>query len=177
MRGPLELAVTLLIVGALVAVRGDGDSTAGDGDSIALPLVNVTPQATDDDVTPVVLDAPPAIPGEETTAQSGLEYDDIEQTTGESPRTGQTVVVHYTGWLESDGTKFASSLDSGHPFEFTIGMGQVIKGFDRGVATMKLGEKRRLIIPPELAYGEEGAGTVIPPNATLIFDVTLLEIR
>ncbi len=170
MRGPLELAVILLIVGALVAACGDGDGTA-------LPWVGVTPRATDDDVTPVVLDSPPEIPGEEITVQSGLKYVEIERATGESPKTGQTVVVHYTGWLESDRTRFASSLDRGHPLEFTIGMGQVIKGFDRGVATMKLGEKRRLIIPPELAYGEDGAGEVIPPNATLIFDVTLLEIR
>jgi peptidylprolyl isomerase len=95
---------------------------------------------------------------------------------GPSPETGQTVTVHYTGWLE-DGTKFDSSLDRGQPFTFAIGMGQVIAGWDEGVATMKVGGKRQLVIPSELGYGEQGAGAVIPPNATLIFEVELLAVQ
>ena len=121
---------------------------------------------------------PPAVSGEPITTGSGLQFIDIEQGKGDAPKASQTIVVHYTGWLESDGTKFDSSVDRGTPFSFTIGEGQVIVGWDEGLATMQVGGKRRLIIPPDLAYGEAGAGGgSIPPNATLIFDVELLEIR
>jgi peptidylprolyl isomerase len=106
---------------------------------------------------------------------SGLQYIDIVEGTGESPKTGQQVKVHYTGTLE-DGTKFDSSVDSGRPFEFPIGVGRVIKGWDEGVMTMKVGGKRKLVIPAELGYGSRGIGP-IPPNATLIFDVELLGVR
>ncbi|MBI2305659.1 MAG: FKBP-type peptidyl-prolyl cis-trans isomerase [Chloroflexi bacterium] len=115
--------------------------------------------------------------GEEVVMPSGLKFTDIKVGSGESPKKGQTVVVNYTGWLESNGMKFDSSLDHGRPFEFTIGAGQVIKGWDEGVASMKVGGKRRLVIPPDLGYGAQGAGGVIPPNATLVFDVELLQIR
>jgi peptidylprolyl isomerase len=108
--------------------------------------------------------------------ESGLKYSDLEVGDGPSPEAGQSVAVHYTGWLE-DGTKFDSSLDRGQPFSFVIGTGQVIRGWDEGVATMKVGGKRQLVIPPEMAYGERGAGGVIPPNATLIFEVELLEVQ
>jgi peptidylprolyl isomerase len=114
------------------------------------------------------------------TTSSGLKIIDIEAGTGAMPRKGQTVVVHYTGWLYENGKKgekFDSSLDRGKPFEFPIGTGQVIAGWDEGVATMKVGGKRTLIIPPELGYGARGAGGVIPPNATLIFDVELLGLK
>lgn len=109
------------------------------------------------------------------TTPSGLKYVDIVEGTGASPQPGQTVVVHYTGTLE-DGTKFDSSRDRNQPFSFKLGVGQVIKGWDEGVASMKVGGQRQLVIPPELGYGARGAGGVIPPNATLIFDVELLRI-
>jgi peptidylprolyl isomerase len=114
------------------------------------------------------------------TTASGLQITDTKVGTGAQPQTGQTCVMHYTGWLYNNGTKgakFDSSLDRGEPFEFAIGQGQVIKGWDEGVATMKVGGKRTLIIPPQLGYGARGAGGVIPPNATLIFDVELLGVK
>ena len=110
------------------------------------------------------------------TTSSGLKYIDLKEGKGETPTKGQVVVVHYTGTLE-DGTKFDSSRDRGTPFSFKIGVGQVIKGWDEGVGSMKVGGRRQLIIPPELGYGSRGAGGVIPPNATLIFDVELLSVK
>ena len=115
-----------------------------------------------------------------TTTADGLQIIDTQVGTGPSPKKGQTVVVNYTGWLYTNGkkgTKFDSSVDHGQPFEFPLGMGQVIHGWDEGVATMKVGGKRTLIIPPALAYGSSGAGGVIPPNATLIFDIDLLKLK
>ena len=106
---------------------------------------------------------------------SGLKYIEIKEGTGAQPQAGQTVSVHYTGTLE-DGTKFDSSRDRNQPFSFKLGAGQVIKGWDEGLSTMKVGGQRQLIIPPGLGYGSRGAGGVIPPNATLIFDVELLKI-
>jgi peptidylprolyl isomerase len=114
------------------------------------------------------------------TTPSGLQIIDVKVGTGASPKTGQICVMHYTGWLYENGAKgkkFDSSVDHGEPFEFPIGMHRVIAGWDEGVATMKVGGKRTLIIPPELGYGARGAGGVIPPNATLIFDVELLAIK
>ena len=115
-----------------------------------------------------------------TTTASGLQITDGTVGTGASPKSGQTCVMHYTGWLYENGVKgkkFDSSLDRGQPFEFPIGQGRVIKGWDEGVASMKVGGKRTLIIPPELGYGARGAGGVIPGNATLIFDVELLDVK
>lgn len=114
--------------------------------------------------------------GKQVTTASGLKYTDMKIGTGASPVAGKQVTVHYTGTLE-DGTKFDSSVDRGQPFQFTIGVGQVIKGWDEGVMSMKVGGKRKLVIPAELGYGASGAGGVIPPNATLIFDVELLSVQ
>ena len=117
---------------------------------------------------------------ETITTPSGLQYRDEVVGTGPEPKAGQKVSVHYTGWLDDGGKpgkKFDSSRDRGTPFSFTLGAGQVIAGWDTGVATMKVGGKRTLIIPPDQGYGPRGAGGVIPPNATLIFDVELLGAR
>ena len=114
--------------------------------------------------------------GTEVTTASGLKYVEITEGTGDTPAKGQTVSVHYTGTLES-GKKFDSSRDRNQAFEFQIGEGQVIKGWDEGLSTMKVGGRRKLIIPADLGYGARGAGGVIPPNATLIFDVELLKIK
>ena len=114
------------------------------------------------------------------TTASGLQIIDTKDGTGASPKPGQTCVMHYTGWLYENGQKgkkFDSSVDRGEPFEFPIGAGRVIKGWDEGVATMKVGGKRTLVIPPELGYGARGAGGAIPPNATLMFDVELLAVK
>ncbi len=111
------------------------------------------------------------------TTNSGLMYQDLKVGTGATAKKDDTVVVHYTGWLKSNGKKFDSSLDRGQPFEFKLGAGMVIKGWDEGVAGMKVGGKRKLIIPSKLAYGERGAGRAIPPNADLVFEVELLKVK
>jgi hypothetical protein len=121
----------------------------------------------------------PGLPGRagaEVTTPSGLKYTDLVVGDGPSPRTGQTAIVHYTGTL-TDGTKFDSSLDRGQPYPFVLGTGNVIQGWHEGVATMKVGGKRRLVIPPALGYGALGRPPAIPPNATLIFDIELLDVK
>jgi peptidylprolyl isomerase len=122
----------------------------------------------------------PAPAAELVTMPSGVQYRDEVVGTGAQPQPGQTVSVHYTGWLDDNGKpgrKFDSSRDRGQPFQFKLGVGQVIAGWDQGVSTMHIGGKRTLIIPAEQGYGSRGAGGVIPPNATLIFDVELLGIN
>lgn len=129
----------------------------------------VTPLDRSDAATNQVIEMP-----------NGLKYTDTKAGDGAAARAGNKVSVHYTGWLYNNGTKgakFDSSVDRGQPFQFTLGAHQVIAGWDEGVAGMKVGGKRTLIIPPELGYGARGAGGVIPPNATLIFDVELLDIK
>ncbi len=111
----------------------------------------------------------------EKITDSGLKYKDLSEGEGDLAVSGQRVSVHYTGWL-LDGEKFDSSVDRNQPFEFALGKGMVIRGWDEGVAGMRVGGKRRLTIPPQLGYGSRGAGGVIPPNATLVFDVELLAI-
>jgi FKBP-type peptidyl-prolyl cis-trans isomerase len=113
--------------------------------------------------------------GKEVTTSSGLQYIDLKVGTGATAQAGHTVSVHYTGWLEN-GKKFDSSVDRGQPFSFPLGAGRVIKGWDEGVKGMKVGGKRKLIIPSNLGYGARGAGGVIPPNTTLIFEVELLGV-
>ena len=112
---------------------------------------------------------------------SGLQYEDTKVGTGATPQKGQTCVMHYTGWLwenNATGKKFDSSVDRGTPFQFKLGQGQVIRGWDEGIATMQVGGKRTLIIPPDLAYGSRGVGNgLIPPNSTLVFEVELLDVK
>ena len=147
------------------------------GGALALALVTVLAGAV---AATIPTPAAAQTVGKTMTTPSGLKITDSTVGTGAQPKPGQTCVMHYTGWLYANGAKgakFDSSLDRGEPFEFPIGMGQVIAGWDEGVATMKAGGKRTLIIPPELGYGARGAGGVIPPNATLIFDVELLGVK
>jgi FKBP-type peptidyl-prolyl cis-trans isomerase len=120
--------------------------------------------------------APTKVTGDGVKTASGLQYWDIKVGTGTEAKDGSHVKVHYTGWLTS-GKKFDSSVDAGKPFDFTIGKGDVIKGWDEGVAGMKVGGKRQLRIPPDLAYGERGYPGAIPANATLIFDIQLLDVK
>jgi peptidylprolyl isomerase len=159
----LAAVVLVASVMALAACGDDGETPAENGGG-------ETPAGNGGDMT----QGPPGVSGETVTTDSGLQYIVIEEGTGASPKLGQTVVVHYTGWLESDGTKFDSSVDRGAPSSFMLG--QVIEGWNEGLSTMKVGGKHRLIIPPELGYGAAGRPG-IPPNATLIFDVELLQIQ
>ena len=156
---------------------------AGIASAIALGAVAIV-TASSVSLSPAIAQAPqkkmaPAS-GKTMTTASGLQIEDSQVGTGATPAKGQTCVMHYTGWLYENGVKgkkFDSSVDRNEPFEFPIGMSRVIKGWDEGVASMKVGGKRTLIIPPDLGYGARGAGGVIPPNATLIFDVELLGVK
>jgi peptidylprolyl isomerase len=158
------------------------------GEAIAAELSQTPAQATSLVGQPQLIAQAPESPSPQSsgstvenaenivTTESGLQYIDLVEGTGATPQAGQTVYVHYTGTLEN-GTKFDSSRDRNQPFSFPLGTGRVIRGWDEGISTMKVGGRRQLIIPPDLGYGARGAGGVIPPNATLIFDVELLRIR
>ncbi|MCH7998263.1 MAG: FKBP-type peptidyl-prolyl cis-trans isomerase [Chloroflexi bacterium] len=165
------VATPLVFALALVLFVIDGDDAG-----VETPVVSASPTPVQIGATVTIPDeGPPPVADEPTFTETGLGIIDIETGTGETPEAGQTLAVHYTGWL-SDGTKFDSSLDRGTPFELALGEGQVIAGWDEGLATMKVGGKRRLVIPPELAYGEAGSPS-IPPNSELTFDIELLEIK
>jgi FKBP-type peptidyl-prolyl cis-trans isomerase len=148
------ILILLAVLGAAFGCGGDNKSNRSSAPSTASPM---------------------KVTGQPTTTASGLQYWDIVVGTGATAAPGNTVKVHYSGFLTT-GAKFDSSRDRGEPFLFPLGAGQVIKGWDEGVAGMKVGGQRQLRIPPELGYGPAGAGGVIPPNATLIFDVELLDV-
>ena len=164
--GGVLAAATVGVVVALILLVFEG----GGGSKAAVTVSPTLPTATVDRTGPPPLEAKP------TTTESGLGIIDLKVGGGATPQKGQKVSVHYTGWL-ADGTKFDSSIDGGKPFEFTLGILEVIPGWDEGIATMKVGGKRRLIIPPDLAYGPSGFPPRIPPNAQLTFDVELLEAK
>ncbi|NDD27532.1 MAG: FKBP-type peptidyl-prolyl cis-trans isomerase [Proteobacteria bacterium] len=166
----LSTPVTCLALAALLFAGGCAESTTSQKPAEKAPVTSGAP-ATSTSGAPA-----PAADGKMVKTASGLQYIDTVEGKGASPAAGQTVVVHYTGWL-LDGKKFDSSVDREKPFEFVIGQGQVIKGWDEGVASMKVGGKRTLVIPAELGYGSRGAGGAIPPNATLKFDVELIAIK
>lgn len=171
----ISLSVMVACVVLLVAVQiGSNRNTAFAGElQPAAETIAAIP------TPPIMTAQTPAAdtpePTKTVTTASGLKYTDLSVGEGATPQPGQNVTVHYTGTLQN-GEKFDSSRDRNRPFVFRIGVGQVIKGWDEGVGSMKVGGRRQLIIPPDLGYGDRGAGGVIPPNATLLFDVELLKI-
>lgn len=181
-----EILISFGVVVACCAVLlvaqftgGDSEQAVADGAANAPAAVTQTETLVAQSASDLMEDDAPegdAMADENVvTTDSGLQYVVINEGDGAQPQSGQRVFVHYVGTLE-DGTKFDSSRDRGRPFDFTVGQGQVIKGWDEGVGMMRVGDRRKLIIPPDLGYGARGAGGVIPPNATLIFDVELLRI-
>ncbi len=175
---PILLVVLLLVIGMVYSAmmkRSGGDSHDHEAESVE--EAPASDNAGSDSALVVKENAAAFDSDKVVTTPSGLRYVDIKAGTGAAPRKGQTVIVHYTGWL-IDGTEFDSSLNRGEPFTFVLQATppNVIGGWDEGVATMKVGGKRKLMVPPQLAYGERGQSS-IPPNATLIFDVELLEIK
>ncbi len=169
--------IIILVAIVLISLLDDSnpsDSVANLSPTATVPVASTPTLPAQSPTT--APEAPPEITGDEIATASGLKYVDVLEGTGASPKTGDTVVVNYTGWTQADGKKFDSSLESSAPFSFPLGAGRVIEGWDEGVATMKVGGKRRLLIPAELGYGEAGRPPSIPGGATLIFDIELLDI-
>lgn len=172
-----RLLVSIALVASLVLVIACG----GNEEKTTAPSVTPKAAATQPSVTPKASatqtgGGPPPVSAEPTVTASGLKMIEIEAGTGDEAQKGKTVSVHYTGWL-ADGTKFDSSLDRGQTLSFVLGAGQMIPGFDEGVVGMKVGGERRLIIPPDLAYGAQGRPPRIPANAELTFDVQLVSVQ
>jgi peptidylprolyl isomerase len=170
--GSIVLALVLIIV-----LGGGGSTNAVTQPTVSAAVASGTPAVTPEGQTPAPTapSSPPDVSGQEQTTSSGLKYIDIQEGTGAAPKTGDKITVNYTGWVQADGKKFDSSVDRGQPFSFVIGQRQVIAGWDEGLSTMKVGGKRRLIIPPNLAYGDKANGP-IPASSTLIFDVEMLQV-
>lgn len=180
--GVMLVCVVLLVIAQVLPQSGAiASENSAPVATLTTPAIAQTSQQPDalTPTTPAMSDTQSESQNSESqnvvTTDSGLQYVDLVEGTGATPQAGQTVVVHYTGTLEN-GTKFDSSRDRNQPFSFQLGAGRVIRGWDEGISTMKVGGRRQLIIPPDLGYGARGAGGVIPPNATLIFDVELLRI-
>ena len=167
----IQRFLALAALALLVSVAACQQSATNGGTASTTSSGSGTTAGTTGGETP----AAGSISGGVVTTPSGLKYEDMNVGDGTLAERGNRVSVHYTGWL-TDGTKFDSSLDRGQPFQFRLGEGQVIRGWDEGVAGMRIGGKRKLTIPPNLGYGEAGAGAVIPPNATLVFEVELLSV-
>ena len=168
-----SLSILSCVLAILAAACGGGSR---DNSGYRPPPTAAAQAPTSPAATAPPAGAIPPVEGSPVTTPSGLRYIDIAPGSGPTPQVGQRVRVHYTGWLESNGQKFDSSVDRGQPFQFQLGTGAVIKGWDEGVGAMQVGGKRRLIIPPDLAYGP-GGRSPIPPNATLVFDVELLGVE
>ncbi len=167
----------VMILGAiiLISVLGGGGETTLVANPTATAPAQPTPTLPAQSPT-TAPDAPPEVVGQETTTPSGLKYFDVQVGAGDTPAVGDTAVVNYTGWTQADGKKFDSSVERPAPFSFILGTGGVIKGWDEGVATMKIGGKRRLIVSADLGYGAQGRPPQIPGGATLIFDIELLDV-